>query len=162
MLEQIEYRRKSAGASVCALASELGVSHTLLSLTLNRQRKVSKPLQGRFKEWLRTPLTVDPPNAPSTVYGRFIDEKRAQLAPLTVKFYQAKLGPFVVWCEQQKIVDVHHIERQHESKPNTLMCSQRVYMPTVFATQRSPDCYGPKCRFDRFRYTQGIPIRKLL
>lgn len=115
MLEQIEYRRSTAGMSVRALASELGVSHTLLSLTISGKRKASRSLLGRFEEWLRTPLAVDPPNAPSTVYGRFIAEKQSQLAPLTVKFYKAKLAPFMVWCEQQMIVDVRNVERHHIS-----------------------------------------------
>lgn len=116
MLEQIDYRRKSAGMSVRALASELGVSHTLLSLTMNGQRKASRPLLHRFKAWLRTPLGIDPPHAPATVYSRFIAEKRSQLAPLTVKFYEAKLAPFMVWCEKQMIVDVRHVERHHISE----------------------------------------------
>jgi site-specific recombinase XerD len=115
MLEQIDYRRKSSGMSVRALASELGVSHTLLSLTLNGKRKPSRSLLARMKKWSQTPLAVDPPNAPSTVYGRFIDEKRAQLAPLTVKFYEAKLAPFIVWCERQKIIDVLEVERHDVS-----------------------------------------------
>ena len=96
MLDQIQYRRNSAGLSIRTLASDLNVSHTLQSLTLSGRRKPSKALLSRFKEWLRTPLAFDPPGAPSTVYGRFIADKRAQSAPLTVKFYEAKLAPFMV------------------------------------------------------------------
>jgi integrase/recombinase XerC len=115
MLDQIQYRRISAGQSVRELATELGISHTLLSLILNERRKPSKDMMRRFKAWLRTPITVEPLHAPSTVYANFIAEKQAQLAPLTVKFYEAKLAPFILWCEQQMIVDVRNVERHHAS-----------------------------------------------
>ena len=115
MLEQIEYRRKYVGLSVRALAKELGVSHTLLSLTLSGQRSASKTLARKFRAWLNKPIAVEPPNAPGTVYARFLAEKRSQLAPLTAKFYEAKLAPFIVWLEQRMVVSVHDVERHHVS-----------------------------------------------
>ena len=111
MLTKIERRRTALGLSVRQLSRELGVSHTLLSLVLNGHRKPSKGFRESMRTWLDTPVVIGAPTAPSTIYQAFISEKTSQVAPLTVKFYKAKLAPFAVWCEHQGLVNVDAITR---------------------------------------------------
>lgn len=65
-----------------------------------------------MQRWLDTPLVIGGSESPSAVYEAFIDEKTSQVAPLTVKFYKAKLSPFIVWCERQGLSVAPEITRQ--------------------------------------------------
>ena len=111
MLNQIKKRRVDVGLSVRGLAAEVGVSPALLSLTLTGKRQPSDRLTRKLTAWLATPVVTSHDHAPGTLYHRFIFEKRSQLAPLTAKFYEAKLAPFVLWCEQYRITDIARADR---------------------------------------------------
>jgi len=83
-------------------------------MVLTGKRSPSKKLAGSLGGWLKLPINSGAVS-PGTTYSRFIAEKRSQLAPLTAKFYEAKLAPFVVWCEQYPLPDVCEIRREHVS-----------------------------------------------
>ena len=115
MLDQIRARQEDHRLSTRELARQLEVSPALLSMVLNGKREPSKKLAISFKRWLNEPINAGP-QSPSTVYRHFIAEKRSQLAELTAKFYEAKLAPFTVWCEQFPLPLVSEISREHVSE----------------------------------------------
>ena len=115
MLDQIKARQADHRLSTRELARQLQVSPALLSMVLNGKRELSKKLANSFTKWLSEPVIAGP-QSPSTVYRYFIAEKRSQLAELTAKFYEAKLAPFMVWCEQASLPVVSEIKRQHVSE----------------------------------------------
>ncbi|MFP6594332.1 MAG: site-specific integrase, partial [Dehalococcoidia bacterium] len=63
-----------------------------------------------------TPLPGEAEYSPRSVLQRFLEEKQSQLAPKTVEFYEAKLRPFVTWCESQFVSDIRRLDRQHAIK----------------------------------------------
>ena len=116
MLRNVDRRRKAAGLSIRGLAKELEVSHSLLSLVLSGRRNASKRLRAKLEAWMETPLLGESEYSPRSVLQRFLEEKQSQLAPKTVEFYEAKLRPFVTWCESQFVSDVRRLDRQHANK----------------------------------------------
>ena len=114
MLSKIKTRQTTLGLSTRQLARDIGVSPSLLSMVLTGKRSPSKRLSVSLKGWLNEPVSSDAVN-PSAIYGRFISEKRSQLAKLTAKFYVAKLAPFATWCERYPLPDVREIKREHVS-----------------------------------------------
>jgi len=60
-----------------------------------------------------SPLPGESEYSPRSVLQVFLEEKQSQLAPKTVEFYEAKLRPFVTWCEDQFVLDVRRLDRQH-------------------------------------------------
>ena len=111
MLERLEQRQTRIGLSGRALARELDVSQTLLSLVLGRKRPPSKRLRSAMRKWLAVPIQVGSDVAPGTVYGRFIAERQSHMSPGTLVFYREKLAPFALWCESNGIDDVREIRR---------------------------------------------------
>ncbi|NQW21399.1 MAG: tyrosine-type recombinase/integrase [Chloroflexi bacterium] len=115
MLDQIKARQADHRLSTRQLARQLEVSPSLLSMVLNGKREPSKKLVISLTRWLSEQVSSGP-QSPSSVYRRFISEKRSQLAELTAKFYEAKLAPFTVWCEQFPLPIVSEIGREHISE----------------------------------------------
>ena len=111
MLERLEQRQTRIGLSGRALATELGVSQTLLSLVLGRKRPPSKRLRSAMRKWLAVPIQIGSDVAPGTVYGRFMAERQSHMSPGTLVFYREKLAPFALWCESNGIDDVRSIRR---------------------------------------------------
>ena len=112
MLDKVQSRLSIHGISTRQLARDLEISPSLLSMVLTGQRKASKQIRNKLDHWLTIPLSTNV-LTPAATYRRFIAEKQAQLAPLTIKFYQAKLRPFVLWCEQYPVPDVRDTSRTH-------------------------------------------------
>jgi len=113
MLRNVDRRRKAAGLSIRGLARELEISHSLLSLVLSGRRNASKGLRAKLEAWMVTPLPGEAEYSPRSVLQRFLEEKQSQLAPRTVEFYEAKLRPFVTWCDGQFLSDVRRLDREH-------------------------------------------------
>ena len=114
MLSKIKTRQTALGLSTRQLARSLAISPSLLSMVLTGKRAPSRKLTVALRGWLKEPVSSGAVS-PGTIYRRFIAEKRSQLAPLTAKFYEAKLAPFVVWCEKYPLPDMCEIRREHVS-----------------------------------------------
>jgi site-specific recombinase XerD len=54
--------------------------------------------------------------SPSSIYAKFIDERKSHLSPNTITFYREKLAPFIIWCESDSQDDVRAIRRDHIAK----------------------------------------------
>ena len=114
MLRNVDRRRKAAGLSIRKLARELENSHSLLSLVLSGRRNASKGLRAKLEAWMVTPSPGEAEYSPRSVLQRFLEEKLSpELAPRTVEFYEAKLRPFITWCDGQFLSDVRRLDRQH-------------------------------------------------
>ena len=103
-------RQTALGFSTRRLAKEVGLSPSMLSMVINGKRQPSSATRRAIAKWLRTPVSFGD-NSPGLAFRQFIAEKRAQLSPLTVSFYEAKLEPFVLWCENNEISDVRRVTR---------------------------------------------------
>ena len=98
------------GFSTRRLAKEVGLSPSILSMVINGNRQPSSATRRAIAKWLRTPVSFGA-NSSGLTFRQFIAENRVQLSPLTVSFYEAKLGPFVFWCENNEISDVRRVTR---------------------------------------------------
>lgn len=112
MLDKVQSRLLIHGISTRQLARDLEVSPSLLSMVLTGNRKPSKLIRRKLRQWLGIPLSKQV-LTPAAIYRQFITEKQSQLAPLTIKFYEAKLRPFALWSEQYPIPDVRDTSRSH-------------------------------------------------
>ncbi len=106
MLDEFIARVNRSGLSLRIVANELGVSHTLLSLVLSGRRNLSVHLRDSIAKWMATPISVAADPNPAFAIRRFLAERRPALAQGTVRFYEQRLIPFVLWCEEHQHEDV--------------------------------------------------------